>query len=390
MVKVMVNICFSGLWMWTTVHPEARAVMSLQRAKWVIRPQLSHCECQRFRGIIMQGKRIHFWLNLGIWGWHHHKLWCSDPSMSTTLDVNRMKLRTDGQTVVPDVSFFAARSAAGRRQWEDAVSTVLQLGMHDIAVRHTSTEHQLRTRCGPSSRCTTWIHEGTVPWPCQTGVEFSFWPASTCSLRFVWVLGSSWSTKLSWLNVCNLYMPPRILSICAYESQPSYTMWLPGRMHFSISRVSVAAVRSCASTRKHLPLSRSIPPNTQWPSGQCPLWHFQWKYFVSAISTTIGSPWSVIPSISSPFSSTHISHTSLKKLHQSKIVSTLWILVSCAIVVGGASCTLTYINMPNTVMYCIMYPAHRGRCHFDSDTYLCHWLLNCPNLKGDMQWFFGC
>ena len=70
----------------------------------------------------------------------------------------------------------------------------------------------------------------------------------------------------------------------AYAPHPSDLICVHGRMCCSISGNKVLASLVATSTNSHLPDSRSMAPNNQWPSCHCPRWYFLWKYFDSSIS----------------------------------------------------------------------------------------------------------
>ena len=144
------------------VRAEASVVHSLQRMKWQTRPQLSHRERRQLR-------------------WHRHaretRTLQTQPRHSTTAALVTQQLVdvyssgresaavADGQTVVLDVFFFAARWAAGRHRREDAVWTVQVRWRAPYAAAPTVHCHCI----GTSHRRTAAALHGTV----QLGFQLS-------------------------------------------------------------------------------------------------------------------------------------------------------------------------------------------------------------------------
>ena len=78
---------------------------------------------------------------------------------------------------------------------------------------------------------------------------------------------------------------------------------------------SVAASLCSTSTRKHSPVTLSIPPNTQCPSTIRPRLYFLLPNLLSSISTSAPGP-----PITAGWSIKYCAHTSLIKLYQSTAV----------------------------------------------------------------------
>ena len=101
-------------------------------------------------------------------------------------------------------------------------------------------------------------------------------------------------------------------------------LWVPGNIQRLMIGSKVAAVRSGTSTRKHLLVLLSTAPNTQCLSLHWPLWYFRWKNFLSSISTSIVSPFSLNPPSSWGLFSIFVSHKSRMKVHQWLTVGFDW------------------------------------------------------------------